>query len=185
MQRNDGDQVQPGVAAQRVGEAPDDVGGPQILVLQVDQAVRAGDDLVVGVGDAAFAVGSERVTVPAAGVGPQHLHRHGSRRASGRVAGLATRRRGRRRGGSGRPAGRRGSGSAARGRPTVRGTPFPGRRRPVRAPPAGCRARAASARRPRPSAGVADRRRGRRRRGGCDTGRCHRRTRRRVPARPG
>ena len=56
--------------------------------------------------------------------------------------------------------------------------------RRARGPRAGRRATAASVRTPSPSAAPAGRRGARRRRAGCGTGRCRRRTRRRAPAGP-
>ena len=62
-----------GLLRRAVGEAGGDFGVPEVLVFDVDQAVGAGDDFLVGAGDAAFAVGRERVTRPAVRIGPQYL----------------------------------------------------------------------------------------------------------------
>ena len=58
---------------QRFGEAVHDLTRPQILVFEIDQAPRARDDLVVGPGDAALAVGRERVSGVPVGVRAQEL----------------------------------------------------------------------------------------------------------------
>ena len=103
MAGDDGDQVQIGVVAQGVGEQLGDLGRPQVLVLQVDQAAGPPDRLAVAAGDAAFAVRREGVDAVRVGIGAQHLDgcgppggsaasgqrvgRAGPRRAAGPAAG--------------------------------------------------------------------------------------------------
>ena len=45
VQRNDGDQTQLLVGAQGIGETAHHIGGPEVLVLEVDETLRATNDL--------------------------------------------------------------------------------------------------------------------------------------------
>ena len=56
--RDDHDEVQAGPAAQRGGEDPGDVGRPQVLVLDVDEATGSPQRLGVPAGGAAFPAGA-------------------------------------------------------------------------------------------------------------------------------
>ncbi len=76
--RDHRDQLQPGLAPQRVGEHLGHLRRPQVLVLDVDQAPGPAQGLGVPSGRAALTVGGERVAGAAAGVGPQQLHRAGA-----------------------------------------------------------------------------------------------------------
>ena len=84
--RDDGDQVQLGGASQRLGEQLGDLGGPQVLVLEVDEPGRPAQRLAVRRRDAALAPLGERVAGPPGGIGPQHLDRAAA--AGGRVGRL-------------------------------------------------------------------------------------------------
>ena len=177
-----------GFARSASAKAVGDLGGPQVLVLDVDQLLRLLDRLAVAAGDAALAAAGERVvaTVAQVRIGTQQLdqvrtarHRRGRRRLCRQRVGPRGRRRP-----AGRAAGGAGSGSAAWDRSSVPGRRSPRRRRPVRRWPTGCRARPGARRMPSPSTGPADRRGGAHRRVGSGTGRCRRRRRRRAPAGP-
>ncbi len=74
VQRYNGDQTQLLVDAQGFGETAHHIGGLEVLVLKVDETLRATNDLFVGMGDAPLAVRSERITGPAAGIGSQDVH---------------------------------------------------------------------------------------------------------------
>ena len=78
--RHHRDQVQPRVRAQCLGEKVRDVRGPQVLVLDVDEASRAADGLGVAASYRPFALGCERVRRTRDRVGAQHLNRMGSTR---------------------------------------------------------------------------------------------------------
>src|SRR6185312_8867050 len=69
------DDVQVRMGAQGRGEHPGHRPGPQVLVLQVDQAPGPGQRLPVGVRDAALAMRGERVAAQPGRVGTQHLDR--------------------------------------------------------------------------------------------------------------
>ena len=79
-----------GSGAERVGERLRGPLRPEVLVLEVDEAPRPRQGLEVRAGDAALALGRERVGRVLGRVGAQHLHRMG---ATGRGFGAAGRQR--------------------------------------------------------------------------------------------
>ena len=182
---DDGDEVEPGLAAQRGGEDPRDVGRPQVLVLDVHEAPGPPQRLGVPAGGAALAVRRERVPGPALRVGAQELDRAGA--GHGRVR---RRRRERARApgppGAARPAppataaarARRGPPTAPGTRPRRRGPPGRGSGRGRRATPAAARTGGRTAR-------PGGRRGGPRRPADRAPGRSHRAGRRRPPGRSG
>src|SRR5690349_20087153 len=74
MERNHSDEAQLPIGAQCIGEATYNIGGPQVLILDVDETVGAADDLLVGVSHTAFPVRCKRILVPAPGISPQDLY---------------------------------------------------------------------------------------------------------------
>src|SRR4029079_10035596 len=56
VSRHDGDDVKVGLASELVGECVCGVEGPEVLVLEVDEAARPTERLEIGAGDAAFPV---------------------------------------------------------------------------------------------------------------------------------
>ena len=72
-QRDDDDQVKLGPRPQLLLEDPRDIVPPEVLVLDVDDALRPSYGLAVAAGDAALAALGERVVAAAAqvGIGPQ------------------------------------------------------------------------------------------------------------------
>ncbi len=78
--RDHGYHAQVGLLAQRRREGLGDLGGPQLLVLEVDQVTRPGEGLGVSTGHRALALRRERVAACAPMVGTQQLHRVGASR---------------------------------------------------------------------------------------------------------
>jgi len=70
VSRHDGDDVKVGFASELVGECVCGVEGPEVLVLEVDEAARPTERLEIGAGDAAFPVGRERERGTLGRVGP-------------------------------------------------------------------------------------------------------------------
>ena len=146
------------VRAQRLGERRGDDRGTTGTGPRRRPGTAPAGAPCVGARDAALAVRRERVAAAAARVGTQQLHRVGALGAPGPEQAAAAGPAACRRREGGRPRGRTGCGSAAAGPPSAPGTPSRRRRRQGPGAPAGCRARAAAGRRPRPSAGPAGRR---------------------------
>src|SRR5690242_19004458 len=87
MMRQHRDQVQVRVGLQRAGDLAAYLGGPQVLVLDVDQPASLPEGLDISARDAAFTTRSERVTPQPAAIGAQELYDVGTGRSRGRTSG--------------------------------------------------------------------------------------------------
>jgi hypothetical protein len=92
IERDYSDQAQLPIGAQRIGKATYDIGRPQVLILEVDETVGTGDDLLVGMGNTALPTGCERILSPPPGISPQDLYmmsatRRRIRKLRGKLAG--------------------------------------------------------------------------------------------------